>query len=34
MWPYPWTHVGTPYNPGHLDWVAATLPSQAPAGAA
>ena len=34
MWPYPWTHVGTPSDPGHLDRVAATLPSQAPAGAA
>ena len=34
MWPYPWTHVGTPSQPGHLDRVAATLPSQAPAGAA
>ena len=34
MWPYPWTHVGTPSNPGQLDRVAVTLPSQAPAGAA
>ena len=34
MWPYPWTHVGTPSHLGHLDRVAATLPSQAPAGAA
>ena len=34
MWPYPWTHVGTPSHLGHLDWMAATLPSQAPAGAA
>ena len=33
MWPYPWTHVGTPSHLGHLDQVAATLPSQAPAGA-
>ena len=34
MWPYPWTHVGTPSHLGHVDRVAATLPSQAPAGAA
>ena len=34
MWHYPWTHVGTPSHLGHLDRVAATLPSQAPAGAA
>ena len=34
MWPYQWTHVGTPSHSGHLDWVAATLPSQSPAGAA
>ena len=34
MWPYPWTHVETPSPLGHLDRVAATLPSQAPAGAA
>ena len=34
MWPYPWTHVGTRSHPGHLNRVAATLPSQAPAGAA
>ena len=38
MWPYPWTHVGTPSHLRHLDLVAATLPScstsQAPAGAA
>ena len=33
MWPYPWTHVGTPSHLGHLDRVGATLPSQAPAGA-
>ena len=30
MWPYPRTHVGTLSHPGHLDWVAATLPFQAP----
>ena len=34
MWPYPWTYVGTPSHLGHLDRVAATLASQAPAGAA
>ena len=34
MWPYPWTHVGTPSNVGHMDRVAATMPSQAHAGAA
>ena len=34
MWPYPWTHVGTPYHLGHMDRVAATMPSQAHAGAA
>ena len=34
MWPYPCTIVGTPSHPGQLDRVAATLPSQAPAGAA
>ena len=34
MWPYPWTHVGTPSHWGHLDSLAATLLSQAPAGAA
>ena len=34
MWPYPRTHVGTPSHPGHVDQLAATLPSQAPAGAA
>ena len=34
MWPYPWTHVGTPSHPGHMDQVAATMPSQAHAGAA
>ena len=34
MWPYPWTHVGTPSHPGHMDRVAATMPSQAHAGAA
>ena len=34
MWPYPWTHVGTPSHLGHMDWVAATMPSQAHAGAA
>ena len=34
MGPYPRTHVGTPSHPGNLDRVAATLPSQAPAGAA
>ena len=33
MWPYPRTHLGTPSHPGHLDRMAATLPSQAPAGA-
>ena len=34
MWPYPWTHVGTPSHPGHMDRGAATMPSQAHAGAA
>ena len=34
MWPYPWTHVGTPSHLGHTDQVAATMPSQAHAGAA
>ena len=34
MWPYPWTHVGTPSHVGHMDRVAATMPSQAHAGAA
>ena len=34
MWPYPWTHVGTPSDLGHMDQVAATMPSQAHAGAA
>ena len=34
MWPYPWTHVGTPSGLGHMDRVAATMPSQAHAGAA
>ena len=34
MWHYPWTHVGTPSNLGHMDRVAATMPSQAHAGAA
>ena len=34
MWPYPWTHVGTPSHLGHMDGVAATMPSQAHAGAA
>ena len=34
MWPYPWTHVGTPSHRGHMDRVAATMPSQAHAGAA
>ena len=34
MWPYPWTHVGTPPQLGHMDRVAATMPSQAHAGAA
>ena len=32
--PYPWTHVGTPSHLGHMDRVAATMPSQAHAGAA
>ena len=31
---YSWTHVGTPSNLGHMDRVAATMPSQAHAGAA
>ena len=34
MWPYPWTHVGTPSHLGHMDRVAAKMPSQAHAGAA
>ena len=34
MWPYPWRHVGTPSHLGHMDRVAATMPSQAHAGAA
>ena len=34
MWPYPWTHVQTPSHLGHMDRVAATMPSQAHAGAA
>ena len=34
MWPYSWTHVGTPSHLGHTDRVAATMPSQAHAGAA
>ena len=34
MWPYPWTHVGTPSHLGHMDRVAATMRSQAHAGAA
>ena len=34
MWPYPRTHVGTPSHLGHMDRVAATMPSQAHAGAA
>ena len=34
MWPYPWTHVGTPSHLGHMDRVAATMPSQAHARAA
>ena len=34
MWPYPWTHVGTPSHLGQMDRVAATMPSQALAGAA
>ena len=34
MWPYSLTHVGTPSHLGHMDRVAATMPSQAHAGAA
>ena len=34
MWPYPLTHVGTPSHLGHMDRVAATMPSEAHAGAA
>ena len=34
MWPYSWTHVGTPSHLGHMDRVAATMPCQAHAGAA
>ena len=29
MWPYPWTLLGTPSHLGHMDRVAATIPSQA-----
>ena len=34
MWPYSWTHVETPSHLGHMDRVAATMPSQTHAGAA
>ena len=34
MWPYSWTHVGTPSHLGHMDRVDAAMPSQAHAGAA
>ena len=34
MWPYPWTHVETPSHLGHMDRVAATMPSQAHPGEA
>ena len=34
MWPYSWTHVGTPSHLEHMDRVAATMPFQAHAGAA
>ena len=34
MWPYSWTHLGTPSHLGHMDRLAATMPSQAHAGAA
>ena len=34
MWPYSWRHVGTPSHLGHMDRVAATMPSQAHAGPA
>ena len=34
MWSYSWTHVGTPSHLGHMDRVAAAMPSQAHAGAA
>ena len=34
MWPYPWTHVGTPSHLGQMDRLAARKPSQAHAGAA
>ena len=34
MWPYPWTHMGTPSQLGHMDRVAATMQSQAHAGTA
>ena len=34
MWPYPWTRAGTPSHLGHMDRVAATMPSEAHAGAA
>ena len=34
MWPYSETHVGTASHLGHMDRVAATMPSQAHAGAA
>ena len=33
MWPYSWPHVGTPSHLRHMDRVAATMPSQAHAGA-
>ena len=33
MWPYSWTDVGTPSPLGHMDRLAATMPSQAHAGA-
>ena len=34
MLPYSWTHVGTPSDLGEMDRMAATMPSQAHAGAA
>ena len=34
MWPYPWTQVGTPSHLGNMDRFAATMPSEAHAGAA
>ena len=34
MWPYPWTHVGTPSHLGHMDRMDATMPSETHAGAA